>query len=37
MRWASRVSAYSSTCDRGSVGELRARYRTGESAGFTFW
>ncbi len=35
MRWASSVSAYSSTVESGSVGELSARYRTGESAGLT--
>src|SRR5689334_9738199 len=29
------VSAASSTCDRASAGELRARYRMGWSAGFT--
>src|ERR1044071_994316 len=37
MRWASRVSAYSSTLERGRVEELRARKRTGWSAGLTFW
>ena len=36
MRCARRVWAYSSTAESGSVGELRARKRTGESAGLTF-
>ena len=31
------VSAASSTCDSVRVGELSAKYRIGESAGFTFW
>ncbi len=35
MRRAIRVWAYSSTAESGSVGELRARYRTGWSAGLT--
>ena len=37
MRCARLVSAYSSTVESGSVGELSARYRMGWSAGFTFW
>src|SRR5512138_3810970 len=36
MRCATRVSAYSCTVDRGRVGELKARYRTGWSDGLTF-
>src|SRR5260370_24474327 len=35
MRWAMRVSAYSSSTQRGSVLEVTARYRMGWSAGFT--
>ena len=35
MRWASMVSAYSSTCCSGKVGELSARNRIGESDGLT--
>ncbi len=35
MRWAIRVSPYSSRVDSGSVGEVRATYRMGWSAGFT--
>ena len=35
MRWASMVSAYSFTCDRGRVGEVSAMYRMGWSAGLT--
>ncbi len=34
MRWAIRVSAYSSTAESGSVEELRLRKITGASAGF---
>src|SRR5258707_15729026 len=37
MRCASRVSAYSSTVERESVGEESAMYKIGWSAGFTFW
>src|ERR1700746_1322429 len=33
--WASVVSAYSSTTESGRVGDLRLRYMTGKSAGFT--
>ena len=36
-RWASTVSAYSSTFDSGSVSELSVRKSTGWSAGLTFW
>jgi len=35
--WAMVVSAASSMSDSFIVGELSARYRMGESAGFTFW
>ena len=35
IRWASWVSAYSATVERGRVGELRARKRIGWSAGLT--
>jgi hypothetical protein len=31
------VSAYSLIVESGSVGDVTATYRTGESAGFTFW
>src|SRR3990170_7239599 len=34
--WAMSVSAYSFTWESGRVGELRARYKTGWSAGLTF-
>jgi hypothetical protein len=37
MRWDIAVSANSSTTESGSVGELSAIYRTGWSAGLTFW
>ena len=37
MRWAMSVSAYSSTVESLTVGELRARNRIGWSAGLTFW
>src|SRR5205807_9363721 len=37
MFWAMVVSAASSTSESFIVGELSARYRMGESAGFTFW
>src|ERR1700730_12790195 len=37
MRWAMSVSAYSSTAESFTVGELRARKRIGWSAGLTFW
>src|SRR5215831_8960294 len=37
MCWARNVSAYSSSADNDSVGELTAMKRIGESAGFTFW
>jgi hypothetical protein len=36
MRWARKVSAYSSTWGSGRVLEVRAKYRIGLSAGFTF-
>src|ERR1700676_2651092 len=35
MRWATRVSAYSSRVHRGRVLDVRARYKIGWSAGFT--
>ena len=35
MRCAIMVSPYSSTTERGSVGELRVRFKMGMSAGFT--
>ena len=35
MRWAMKVWAYSSTVERGRVGEDRVRYRMGESAWLT--
>src|SRR6185312_17304943 len=36
MRWATRVSAYSSSVHGGSVVDVMTRYRIGWSAGFTF-
>src|SRR5262245_2890465 len=37
IRWARAFSAYSSSWESGSIGEVSARNRPGWSAGLTFW